>query len=138
MVRRRVCAVAAVLVLTALLAACGESPEPGDEEAVLTTLRNYREAVAAYDADAAMALFTDDYEGLRGTGKEGVGRLVEMMGQREGTYELDLTDAVVKFDGDTARVTGARAQVGRWEIEPVFVLVRTDGGWRISAIERQR
>lgn len=126
------------LLVAALLAGCQVSSELRDEEAALRLLRDYEMAVATYDGEAAMALFSDDYEGWRGSGREGVGQMVERMAERESTYELDLSESVVTVDGDTVRIEDVGALMGRWEMKSTYVLVRTDDGWKITDIEFQR
>lgn len=138
MVGRRVCTAAGALIVAALLTACAVSPELRDEEAAIRLLRDYEMAVATYDADAAVGMFTDDFEGWRGSGKDGIRRMVEGMAEREGTYELDLTEAAVTVDGDTATVANVVALTGRWEMRSTYVLARAGDGWRIASIEFQR
>jgi ketosteroid isomerase-like protein len=128
------------LVSTAVLAGCAclGPTAPSDEELALRLLRDYEAAVAAYDAEAAMALLADDYEGWRGSGKESVGRMVEMMEERGGLMELDLTECVVTVEGDTARVSDVVGLTGRWEMRSTYVLSRSPDGWRIKTVEMQR
>jgi ketosteroid isomerase-like protein len=109
-----------------------------DQVGVLQVLRTYEMAVATYDSQAAMDLFTDEYEGWRGGGKEGIGRMVDMMAERNGSYEFDLTDSVVTVEGDTATVEGVVALMGRWNMRSTYVLVRTGDGWKISDVQFQR
>jgi ketosteroid isomerase-like protein len=111
---------------------------PSDEEQALRLLRDYEAAIDAYDADAATALLSDDYVGFRGSGKEGVARLVDMLKQQGGALELDLTNAVVTVEGGTAKVAPVVSLMGQWESTATYVLTRTDKGWRIKGVEMQR
>jgi len=113
-------------------------PELEDQLAVLQVLRDYEMAVATYDSQAAMDLFTDQYEGWRGGGKEGIGRMVDMMAERNGSYEFDLSESTVTVDGDTATVDGVVAMMGRWNMRSTYVLVRTAHGWKINEVQFQR
>jgi hypothetical protein len=90
------------------------------------------------DAQAAMDCFSDTYEGWRGSGKEGVGRMVERMAERGNTIELDLTETVVTVEDETARLTPVRSAWGNREMTSTYVLVRKSDGWKIDAIEFQR
>ena len=128
-----------VVVLMALLAGCSLLVQaPNDEELTLRLLRDYEAAAAMGDAQAAMDCFSDTYEGWRGSGKEGVGRMVERMAERGNTIELDLTDTVVTVEGDTAELAPVRSAWGDREISSTYVLVRTPEGWKIDNIEWQR
>lgn len=133
---------AKVYGLVAVLLAGGcwyiELCAPNDEELALRLLRDYEAAVAAYDAEAAMALLADDYQGWRNTGKEGVAQMVGWMEERGSTLELDLTEAVVTVDGDTARVSEVGNRMGSWESKATYVLSRTPDGWRIQSVEMGR
>ncbi len=139
MTQRLACAVCALL---AGLSLAGCAYMRGDdlkgEEEVLQVLRDYEMAVASYDGQAAMDMFTDEYEGWRGSGKEGVVSMVERMAERGSTYEMDLSEAEVTVDGDAARIEEVVALTGRWEMKSTYVLVRTDDGWKINAIEFRR
>jgi ketosteroid isomerase-like protein len=128
------------VALALLAAGCGalQTGDLEEQKQVLETLRAYEWAVATYDGEAAMDLFTDDYEGWRGSGREGVGRMVEMMAQRNSSLELDLTQSVVAVDGDTATVEGVVGMTGRWEMRSTYVLARTEDGWKITDIQFQR
>ena len=111
---------------------------PDDEELSLRLLRDYETAIAAYDADAAMALLADDYRGWRNTGKESVVQMVGSIKERGSALELDLTTAVVAVDGDTARVSEVGNRMGGWESKATYVLSRTSAGWRIQSVEIAR
>jgi len=128
-------------VLTAGLltgCACLGSGRLKDEEEILRLLRDYEAAIAAYDANAAMDLLADDYQGWRGSGKEGIARMVDMMKERNGFLEFDLTEAVVTVEGDGARVSDVVSLVGEWESSATYMLTRTDRGWKIKGMEIQR
>jgi hypothetical protein len=126
-------------VLTALLAGCSLIAQPpNDEELTLRLLRDYEAAVAMGDAQAAMDCFSDTYEGWRGSGKEGVGRMVERMAERGNVVELDLTETVVTVEDDTARLAPVRSGWGNREVTLTYILVRTPGGWKIDDIEWQQ
>ena len=128
-----------VVVLMALLAGCSLIVQPpNDEELTLRLLRDYEAAVAVGDAQAAMDCFSDTYEGWRGSGKEGVGQMVERMAERGSTIELNLTETVVTFEDDTARLAPVRSEWGNREMTSTYALVRTPEGWNIDTIEWQR
>ena len=130
----------AVLSAMALLSGCASlgSRGPSDEEQALRLLRDYEAALAAYDADAAMALLSDDYQGWRGSGKEGIAGLVGWLKQSGQALELDLTNAVVTVQDGTATVAPVVSLMGTWESSATYVLARTDHGWRIKGVEMQR
>lgn len=111
---------------------------PNDEELTLRLLRDYEAAVAAYDAEATMALLADDYQGWRNSGKESVAQMVGWMEEQGSVLELDLTEAVVTVDGDTARVSEVGNRMGQWESKVTYVLSRTPAGWRIQTVEMGR
>jgi len=111
---------------------------PDDEERALRLLRDYEAAVAAYDAEAAMALLADDYRGWRNSGKESVAQMVGWMEEQGSVLELDLTEAVVTVDGDAARVSEVGNRMGQWETKATYVLARSPAGWRIQTVEMER
>lgn len=94
--------------------------------------------MAAYDAEAAKALLAGDYEGWRGTGKEGIERMVDWLRRDSQALELDLTEAVVTVEGNTARVAPVVSLIGEREASGTYVLTRTDRGWRIKGVEMRR
>lgn len=129
-------AVLAMLLATGFwhLGLCGLD----DEELALRLLRDYEAAIAAYDDEATVALLADDYQGWRGSGKEGVAQMVAAMEERGSALELDLTKAVVAVDGDTARVSDVGNRMGQWESRATYVLTRTPAGWKIRSVEIER
>ncbi len=139
MTRRMLFVALGMLLAAALLTGCAHlgSGGPSDEELALQLLRDYEAAISAYDADAAMALLADDYVGWRGSGREGITRLVDMMKERDSVMELDLSSAVVTVEGDAARVSGVVSHMGQWEMRSTYVLSRSDGGWKIKTVERE-
>lgn len=140
MIRTRLFAALGALLATALLTGCAHLGlgGPSDEEQTLQLLRDYEAAIAAYDADAAMDLLADDYEGWRGSGKEGITRFVDWLEENGWTLKLDLTEAVVTVEGDTATVAGVVSLLGEWESSATYVLTRTDDGWKIKDVEMRR
>jgi ketosteroid isomerase-like protein len=112
------------------------SDSPNDEELTLQLLRNYESAIAAYDAKAAKALLADDYVGFRNSGKEGIDRLIGWMQGNSSVLQLDLTQAVVAVDGDTARVSEVGNQMGQRNSTVTYVLTRASDGWKIQTVER--
>ena len=139
MTKGRLSGVLAMLLSAAVLTGCAAmgSGGPTDQELALKVLGDYGAAIAAYDADAAMALLADDYEGWRGSGKEGTVRFVDMMKERGSVMELDLSSTVVTVEGDTARVAGVVSKFGERERRSTYVLSRADGGWKIRGMERE-
>lgn len=140
MAKTRLVAVLGMLSAAFLTIGCAwpGATGPSDEEQALRLLRDYEAAIDAYDADAAMALLSDDYVGFRGSGKEGVARLVDMLEQQGGALELDLTNAVVTVENGTTRVAPVVSLMGQWEFPATYVLARTPQGWRIKGVEMQR
>ena len=140
MARQRLVCAACALLVGLSLAGCAymRGDDLKDEVEVLQVLRDYEMAVATYDGQTAMGMYTDEYEGWRGSGKEGIVNMVERMAERESSYEIDLSEADVSFDGDTATIEEVVALTGRWEMKSTYVLVRTDDGWKINAVEFQR
>ena len=139
MTKARLSGVLAMLLSAAVLTGCAAmgSGGPTDQELALKVLGDYGAAIAAYDADAAMALLADDYEGWRGSGKEGTVRFVDMMKERGSVMELDLSSTVVTVEGDTARVAGVVSKFGERDMRSTYVLSRADGGWKIRGMERE-
>lgn len=140
MATRRLIVALGMLLTAAILTGCAylRGDDLKDEQQALQLLRDYEAAIAAYDAEAAMALLADDYEGWRGSGKEGVARMIDMMRERGGVLELDLTEAVVTVEGDTATVAGVGSLMGRWESKATYVLTRSPDGWRIRDVQIER
>jgi ketosteroid isomerase-like protein len=127
--------VLAVMLVSAWLPGFGA---PNDEEQALWLLRDYEAAVAAYDSEAAMALLADDYRGWRNSGKESVAQMIDRLKEQGSALELDLTEAVVTVDGDSARVSEVGNRMGQWESRTTYLLSRTPDGWKIRGMEMRR
>ena len=136
--RTRLLAAMAVLLMATLATGCALLGGGGatDEELALQLLRDYEAAYATYDAEAAKALLADDYVGRRNNGKEGIDRRMQWMEENGRVLQLDLTNAVVTVDGDTARVSEVGRTWGNRDFTVTYVLSRSADGWLIQTVER--
>jgi len=133
--------IAALFVASLLVLAAGcEMVGGGSDKAQLTAaLSQWKAALEAEDIDKMMEPYSDDYEGERGEGKEGVRQFLEGL-MDEGALEdidMDISEAEIKIEGDKATV-GPIIYAGDWgEIELKRILKKeNDGVWRVVGAER--
>ncbi|HIJ70529.1 MAG TPA: SnoaL-like domain-containing protein [Planctomycetes bacterium] len=129
-----------VIVTAGLLVAGCEMAGGMSENAKLTAaLGQWKTALEEQDLDKMMEPYSEDYEGERGEGREGVRRFLERM-MDEGALEdveMDVSEAEIKINGDKATV-GPIVYTGDWgEIEMTRILKKeSDGVWRVVGTER--
>jgi len=132
-------AVLLVAGLFALAAGCEMTGGLSDEAQLNTALGQWKSALEAQDIDKIMEPYSDDYEGERGEGKEGVRQFLSGM-MDEGALEdveMDISEAEIKIEGDKATV-GPIIYAGDWgEIEMMRILKKeSDGVWRVVGTEQ--
>ncbi|MBI1358323.1 MAG: SgcJ/EcaC family oxidoreductase [Acidobacteria bacterium] len=137
------------LVLALVAAAALVAAEP-EEQAVRALVDRYAAArdTAEPDPAAIRALFTEDADQLVSSGEWRRGReaLVPGMMRSSQTNSGDRTIAVetVRFVRPDAAIADARYVIAARDGAPernmwsTFFVVRTDGGWRISAIRNMK
>ena len=133
--------IAALLVagLFVLAAGCEMAGGLSDEAQLTAALGQWKAALEAQDIDKMMEPYSDDYEGERGEGKDGVRQFLSGMID-EGALEdidMDISEAEIEIEGDKATV-GPIAYAGDWgEIEMMRILKKEDDGvWRVVGTER--
>ncbi|MHC4722351.1 MAG: YybH family protein [Planctomycetota bacterium] len=132
--------IAAMLVAGMLVAAAGcEMGGLGDEAQLTAALGQWKAATEAQDIDKMMEPYSDDYEGDRGEGKEGVRQFLSGM-KDEGALEdieVDISEAEIEIEGDEATV-GPIIYAGNWgEVEITRTLKKeSDGVWRVVGTEQ--
>ncbi len=133
--------IAVLLVAGMLVAAAGCEMAGGlsDEAQLTAALGQWKAATEAQDIDKIMEPYSEDYEGGRGEGKEGVRQFLSGMIE-EGAMEdidMDISEAEINIEGDKATV-GPIIYAGNWgEIEMKRILKKeSDGVWRVVSAER--
>ena len=132
--RMRMAALVTVLLVLVLASGCTQLAfwRPSEEQQVLRLMAKYEAAVEALDAAATMALMADDYVGPRGNG---VVQFMEWLADSGDVLELDMSEATVAVDSDSATVTGVANSFGDWEGTAEYALTKTDAGWRVQGVE---
>ena len=132
--------IAVLLVAGMLVAAAGcEMGGLSDEAQLTAALGQWKAATEAQDIDKMMEPYSEDYEGNRGEGKEGVRQFLSGMIE-EGALEdvdMDISEAEIEIEGDNATV-GPIIYAGDWgEIEMKRILKKEDDGvWRVVGAEQ--
>jgi ketosteroid isomerase-like protein len=132
--------IAALLVAGLFVLAGGcEMGGLSDEAQLTAALGQWKAATEAQDIDKMMEPYSEDYEGGRGEGKEGVREFLSGM-KEEGALEdidMDISEAEIEIDGDEATI-GPIIYAGNWgEIEMVRTLKKeSDGVWRVVGAEQ--
>jgi len=130
----------AVVVTVGLLASgCELAGGPSDKAQLTAAIGQWKSAFEAQDLDKMMEPYSDDYEGERGEGKEGVRQFLKGL-MDQGYLEeidMDISDAGVKIEGDKATVGPIRYS-GDWgEMETMRTLKKeSDGVWRVVGVEQ--
>jgi beta-fructofuranosidase len=140
----------AVSTLVTLFILCGCTSKEDVEAEVLAVMHDYRVAMLAADADALLALYSEDWGDHHGATKESLKASYQGMREKGGYegIEIDLGAAEVVVDGDIATVTPVTlsSPVGsitythklKKEADGVWRLVRTDGiDWEIIPLDAE-
>ena len=132
-------AVLLVAGLFALTAGCEMAGGLSDGAQLTAALGQWKAALEAQDIDKMMEPYSDDYEGERGEGKEGVRQFLKGM-MDQGYLEdidMDISEAEIEIDGDEATV-GPIKYAGDWgEMETMRTLKKeSDGVWRVVGVEQ--
>jgi beta-fructofuranosidase len=138
---------------TVVLLICGWacSPKEGDAEAeVLMAMRDWRAAMLAGDVDALLAAYSGDWGDHHGATKESLKNTYQGMKEKGagGKFEIDLSEAEVVVDGETATVTPVTLSSSagsiththklKKEADGVWRLIRTDGiDWEIIPLDAE-
>jgi ketosteroid isomerase-like protein len=114
---------------------------PSDEDMLGELLQTYKTGMEAGNAEAVIALYSENYESRRGgTYEEMVERMerfIPRMAERD--IELDIGEAEVQIEGDTARVGPIVSEGRRGTMRRTLICTKEeDGCWRITGSERQR
>ncbi len=128
---------ATVAVLTTLLSGCG----PTDEQLINTAMVEWKDALAAQDLDRMMAPYSEDFVGREDTTKADLrkfmGRFIDE-GRLDGV-ELDIENATIDIEGDTATVDGLIITGDFGEFYNTRTLKKEkDKIWRIVTSEMER
>ena len=131
----------AVLLVAGVLVVAGGCEMGGlsDEAQLTAALGQWKAATEAQDIDKMMEPYSEDYEGGRGEGKEGVRQFLSGM-KEEGALEdidMDISEAEIEIEGDEATV-GPIIYAGDWgEVEMTRILKKeSDGVWRVVGTEQ--
>ncbi|MHC5059648.1 MAG: YybH family protein [Planctomycetota bacterium] len=133
--------IAALLVvgLFVLAGGCKMAGGLGDEAQLTAALGQWKAATEAQDIDKMMEPYSENYEGNRGEGKEGVREFLSGM-KKQGALEeidMDISEAEITIEGDEATV-GPITYSGDWgEVQMVRNLKKeSDGIWRVVSAEQ--
>jgi uncharacterized protein (TIGR02246 family) len=136
--------IAVVLILAATSSAAAQSRPGGDDAAIRELVRLYNNAREANDPKAIEALFVADADQLVSSGEWRRGREVLVKGAmassaRTGGTRTLTVEAIRMVTPDVA-IADARYEISGLtdgstrKMWSTFVVVRQEGGWRISAI----
>ena len=136
---------AAIATLPSRAVAQHEGPAPADSSAVAAIVVKFHAALAAGDSTAALALLADDVVILESGGVESRAdyRSHHLRSdiQYEQAVKIERGPIRVRIHGDVAWTSGTSQAQGEMSGRPVnsrsaelMVMVRTLGGWKISAI----
>ena len=114
---------------------------PSDEDMLGELLQTYKTGMEAGNAEAVIALYSENYESARGgTYEEMVERMerfIPRMAERD--IELGIDEAEIQIEGDTARVGPIVSEGRRGTMRRTLICTKEeDGCWRITGSERQR
>jgi len=132
--------IALVMVLAAIGTSCAMLGGKSDDELVCGVMTQWDAAMNAGDVDAVMALYSEDYEGMRGMGRDQMREMLErflprMAEAEESMFDLSGADAAV--EGDTATFGPVTLQMGERSFDMQYNLAKgTDGVWRITGTDR--
>ena len=122
-----------------VLAAGCEMGGLSDEAQLTAALGQWKAATEAQDIDKMMEPYSEDYEGNRGEGKEGVRQFLSGMIE-EGALEdvdMDISEAEIEIEGDNATVGPIIYAGDLGEIEMKRILKKEDDGvWRVVGAEQ--
>ena len=112
-----------------------------DENMLGELLQTYKTGMEAGDAEAVIALYSENYESARGgTYEEMVERMrqyIPRMAERD--IQLGVAEAEIQIDGDTARVGPIVSEGRRGTMRRTLLCTKEeDGRWRITGSERER
>jgi len=115
-----------------ILFACLKTPT--DEENILSTMKNWKQAIVAQDIDAIAACYSENFISMDGNGREGMRQMwteIKGFGMLD-KIEINLENAEVELKGGSAEVFIFNAE-GKVEMD--FALSKEDGKtWLISGI----
>lgn len=133
----------AIALVFAVQAGQAAQGRPADEAAIRDVVKRYVEAREQADAKAVAALFTDDADQLTSSGEWRKGRDAVVAGTLASSKRTAGTRTIaietIRFPApDVALADGryeiAGGQDGARKMWTSFLLTRTAGAWRISAI----
>jgi ketosteroid isomerase-like protein len=111
-----------------------------DTDLVCDVMTQWNDAMKAGDVDAVMALYSEDYEGWRGTGieelRERFDNWVPRMAEAEESA-FDLSEAVPIVEENTATFSPVIFRMRDRSLRIQYTLTKeADGVWRISGTGR--
>lgn len=141
---QRIHLLALPLLMLAAHAAPGLAAQSDDEAPVREIVRRYVEARESTDAAATRALFTEDADQLTSSGEWRRGREAVVRGtqasSKTNTGTRSITIETVRFPApgialaDGAYTIAASEDAAARNMRTTFLLVKSEAGWRISAI----
>jgi len=132
--------VALIMVVAVIGTSCAMLGGKSDDELVCDVMTQWDAAMNAGDVDAVMALYSEDYEGMRGMGRDQMREMLERFLPRMAEAEesvFDLSGAVPTVEGDTATFGPVTLQMGERSFDMQYNLAKgADGVWRITGTDR--
>ncbi|MHC4265891.1 MAG: YybH family protein [Planctomycetota bacterium] len=125
------------LTLTLLLCTliCGCQTGPTDEELINTTMNTWKQAIIAQDVDAFMAVYSEDFSGSDGAGKEQIREFMEGAFDQGWLENIDvnLEIAQLEITDDTAEFSPVELVGDAGGMTLDFTLKKEDENtWRIT------
>jgi ketosteroid isomerase-like protein len=132
-----------VLVLGALISLVGLGGcatlggGASDEELVLGALTAWRDALMNDDVEAALAIYSEDFEGMQGGGKDQTADMLHGASDSGDLADIEfiIEEATIIVDGDTAEAEPVVISADFGEFEMVFILAKEEGTWRFVGQE---
>ncbi len=120
-------------VTLALMAVSLVGCQATQEQDIRTALFNLQDAYAEQDLDAIMAVYSEDYTGQEGEGKEQLREYLEgvkYQGYLDST-RVDIEDVEIAIEGDLATVVPVR-YTGNWGQMDFKTVFKKEGStWRV-------
>ncbi len=124
-----------IVVLAVSVFGCATSSYrgPSDEELITGLLGEWKSALIAQDIDATLESYSEDYQSERSSGKDGIRQMFSQAFSRGymTNAEINVEDASITVDGDTAVVTPIVMSSERGSMSFELTLKKEASGWLI-------
>jgi len=128
--------IAIALAIAVVGAGCATLGGPSDEELVADVMAQWETAMESGTADEIIALYSENYQGTRGYGRDEWKSMLERFLPRvrqQGVKMADTSEMVISVEGDTATAGPITFGSGRRSMKMQLTLTKeADGVWRIT------